>query len=160
MPVINLTGPAINIQTACSTSLVAIHTACQSLLKGECDIALAGGVSVLLPQKIGYLYQEGLMLSPDGHCRSFDAQAKGTTFGDGVGIVVLKPLDQAIADRDYIYAVIKGTAINNVGNLSNTQKRLEEARFLHLRDKIYNKTITTRNNDIFISNNISIINNI
>jgi amino acid adenylation domain-containing protein len=114
---LNLTGPALNIQTACSTSLVAIHTACQSLLKGECDIALAGGVSVLVPQKIGYLYQEGLMLSPDGHCRSFDAQAKGTTFGDGVGIVVLKPLDQAIADRDCIYAVIKGTAINNDGNL-------------------------------------------
>jgi amino acid adenylation domain-containing protein len=114
---LNLNGPAINIQTACSTSLVAVHMACQSLLQGECDIALAGGVSLLVPQKVGYLYQEGLMLSADGRCHAFDAQANGTVFGDGVGIVVLKPLAQALADRDCIHAVIKGTAINNDGNL-------------------------------------------
>jgi amino acid adenylation domain-containing protein len=114
---LNLTGPAINVQTACSTSLVAIHMACQSLLQGDCEIALAGGVSILVPQQVGYLYQEGLMLSPDGHCRSFDAAAQGTIFGDGVGIVVLKPLDRAIEDGDTIHAVIKGTAINNDGNL-------------------------------------------
>jgi amino acid adenylation domain-containing protein len=114
---LNLHGPAINIQTACSTSLVAIHTACQSLLKGDCDIALAGGVSILVPQKVGYLYQEGLMLSADGHCHVFDEAAQGTVFGDGVGIVVLKPLAQAIADGDCIHAVIKGSAINNDGNL-------------------------------------------
>ncbi len=114
---LNLNGPAINIQTACSTSLVAVHMACQSLLQGECDLALAGGVSLLVPQKVGYLYQEGLMLSADGRCHAFDAGANGTVFGDGVGIVVLKPLAQAIADGDCIQAVIKGTAINNDGNL-------------------------------------------
>ncbi|MTJ47693.1 non-ribosomal peptide synthetase/type I polyketide synthase [Dolichospermum sp. UHCC 0259] len=112
---LNLTGPAINVQTACSTSLVAVHLACQSLLKGECDIALAGAVSLL--QQAGYLYEEGMISSPDGHCRTFDAEAKGTLFGDGVGVVVLKPLKRAIADGDYIYATIKGSAINNDGNL-------------------------------------------
>ncbi len=112
---LNLTGPSVNVQTACSTSLVAIHMACQSLLNGECDISLAGGVSVSVPQKSGYLYQEGTIVSPDGHCRAFDAEAKGTVFGNGVGIVVLKKLANAIADSDRIYAVIKGTAINNDG---------------------------------------------
>ena len=112
---LNLTGPSINIQTACSTSLVTVHLACQSLLNGECDIALAGGVSVHTPQKMGYLYQEGMILSPDGHCRAFDAAAGGTIFGSGAGMVVLKPLDKALADRDRIYAVIKGSAVNNDG---------------------------------------------
>ncbi|WP_016953772.1 type I polyketide synthase [Anabaena sp. PCC 7108] len=114
---LNLTGPSINIQTACSTSLVAIHMACQSLFNGECDMALAGGVSISVPQKTGYFYQEDMILSPDGHCRAFDAQASGTLFGSGVGIVVLKLLSQAIADGDHIYAVIKGSAINNDGAL-------------------------------------------
>ena len=113
---LNLTGPSVNVQTACSTSLVAIHMACQSLLNGECDMSLAGGVSVAVPQKSGYLYQEGTIVSPDGHCRAFDANAKGTVFGNGGGIVVLKKLANAIADDDRIYAVIKGTAINNDGN--------------------------------------------
>ncbi len=112
---LNLTGPSVNVQTACSTSLVAIHMACQSLLNGECDMSLAGGVSVAVPQRSGYLYQEGTIVSPDGHCRAFDAKAKGTVFGNGVGIVVLKKLENAIADSDQIYAVIKGTAINNDG---------------------------------------------
>lgn len=112
---LNLTGPSVNVQTACSTSLVAIHMACQSLVNGECDMSLAGGVSVAVPQKSGYLYQEGTIVSPDGHCRAFDAKAKGTVFGNGVGIVVLKKLQNAIADSDRIYAVIKGTAINNDG---------------------------------------------
>ncbi|MEH2261608.1 beta-ketoacyl synthase N-terminal-like domain-containing protein [Nostoc sp.] len=112
---LNLTGPALNVQTACSTSLVAVHVACQSLLNGECDIALAGGVTLSIPQKIGYLHQEGMILSPDGHCRAFDAEAQGTIAGSGAGIVVLKRLKDAISDRDYIHAIIKGSAINNDG---------------------------------------------
>ncbi len=114
---LNLKGPSVSVQTACSTSLVAIHLASQSLLSGECDMALAGGVSLRVPQKTGYLYEEGLIFSPDGHCRAFDAQAQGTIFGNGAGVVVLKRLADAIADRDYIYALIKGSAINNDGSL-------------------------------------------
>lgn len=113
---LNLTGPAVHISTACSTSLVTVHTACQSLLNGECEIALAGGVSYLGSQKSGYLREEGMILSADGHCRSFDEKATGTLWGNGVGIVVLKLLDEAIADGDYIHAVIKSSAINNDGN--------------------------------------------
>lgn len=113
---LNLNGPAVSLQTACSTSLVAIDQACKALLIGQCDMALAGGVSVTFPNKNGYLYQEGMMESPDGHCLAFDARAQGTVFGDGVGIVVLKPLENAVEDRDHIYAVIRGTAINNDGN--------------------------------------------
>ena len=114
---LNLTGPSVNVQTACSTSLVAVHLACQSLLNGECDIALAGGASVQVPQKSGYLYKEGMIASPDGHCRAFDAQACGTVGGNGVGIVVLKRFTSAIEDGDTIHAVIKGSAINNDGSL-------------------------------------------
>ncbi|NEP40820.1 MAG: polyketide synthase, partial [Okeania sp. SIO2H7] len=114
---LNLRGPAVNVQTACSTSLVAVHTACQSLLNGECDLALAGGVSIQLPQKSGHLYREGMIFSPDGHCRTFDAQAKGTITGDGVGVVLLKRLNNALADGDSIQAIIKGSAINNDGSL-------------------------------------------
>ena len=113
---LNLRGPSFNVPTACSSSLVAIHLACQSLLMGECDIALAGAASVFLPQKAGYVYEEGMMLSPDGHCRTFDARAEGTIFGSGLGIVVLKPLANALADGDCIHAVIKGSAINNDGS--------------------------------------------
>jgi FkbM family methyltransferase len=113
---LNLTGPSLTVQTACSTSLVAISLACQSLLNYQCDMALAGGVSIQIPQKTGYLHQEGGVLSPDGHCRAFDARARGTIIGSGVGIVVLKRLAEAIADGDNIYAVIKGSAINNDGS--------------------------------------------
>ncbi|GFE68912.1 type I polyketide synthase [Chroococcus sp. FPU101] len=112
---LNLTGPSINVQTACSTGLAAIHLAAMSLKNGECDIVLAGGVSVQVPQKIGYLYQEGMILSNDGHCRAFDAQASGTIFGSGCGFVVLKPLETAIQDGDRIYAVLKGSALSNDG---------------------------------------------
>ncbi|NEO58120.1 MAG: AMP-binding protein [Okeania sp. SIO3B5] len=112
---LNLKGPSVNVQTACSTSLAAVHLAIQSLLDGSCDLALAGGVSVQVPQKIGHLYQEGMIVSPDGHCCAFDAEAKGTIFGSGVGLVVLKPLETAIEDRDHIYAVIKGSAMSNDG---------------------------------------------
>ncbi len=112
---LNLRGPSLNVQTACSTSLVSIHLAAQSLLQGDCDIALAGGVSVETPQKAGYLYQEGMILSDDGHCKAFDASSQGTLFGSGVGVVVLKRLDEAIEDRDFIYTVIKGSAIGNDG---------------------------------------------
>lgn len=112
---LNLRGPSVNVQTACSTALVAVHAACQSLLAGECDMALAGAAALRVPQKTGHLYQEDMIFSPDGHCRSFDAAAQGTVFGDGVGIVVLKLLEQAVADGDTIHAVIKGSAINNDG---------------------------------------------
>ncbi|HLO02127.1 MAG TPA: SDR family NAD(P)-dependent oxidoreductase [Symbiobacteriaceae bacterium] len=113
---LNLTGPTVTVQTACSSSLVAVHLACQSLLSGECDMALAGGVSVRVPQKTGYLYSEGGIASPDGHCRAFDADARGTVFGNGVGVVALKRLDRAVADGDHVYAVIKGSACNNDGS--------------------------------------------
>jgi len=113
---LNLEGPSVVVQTACSTSLVAVHLACQSLLSGECDMALAGGVSVKVPQKAGYLYQEGGIDSPDGHCRAFDAKAQGTVFGSGLGIVVLKRLADALSDGDHIYAIIKGSAVNNDGS--------------------------------------------
>jgi acyl transferase domain-containing protein len=114
---LNLKGPSIDIQSACSTSLVAVHVACQNLLNYSCDMALAGGVSVAFPQKSGYLFQEGMILSPDGHCRTFDAKAAGTSGGNGAGIVVLKRLADALADGDYIYAVIKGSAVNNDGSM-------------------------------------------
>ncbi|MCI0726484.1 MAG: amino acid adenylation domain-containing protein [Chloroflexi bacterium] len=112
---LNLKGPSIDVQTACSTSLVAIHLACQSLLNDECDIALAGGISIGLPQEAGYWHEEGSILSPDGHCRAFDARARGFVSGSGVGIVTLKRLADALADGDTIHAVIKGSAINNDG---------------------------------------------
>lgn len=112
---LNLTGPVLTVQTACSTSLVAVHMACQSLLNFECDMALAGGVSLVLPPGQGYLYKSGMILSPDGFCRAFDAQAQGTTLGSGVGIVLLKRLADALADGDSISAVILGSAINNDG---------------------------------------------
>jgi acyl transferase domain-containing protein/acyl carrier protein/SAM-dependent methyltransferase len=114
---LNLKGPSLAVQTFCSTSLVAVHLACESLKRGECELALAGGVSVLVPQQSGYLYQEDGILSPDGHCRPFDAEAQGTLFGNGVGVVVLKRLSAAIRDGDQIHAVIKGSAINNDGSL-------------------------------------------
>ena len=113
---LNLTGPSLDIQTACSTSLVAVQLACQSLQNYQCDMALAGGVSIGSPLKRGYLYQEGMIMSPDGHCRPFDASAQGTVFGDGVGIVILKRLEDAIEDRDNISAVIRAAAINNDGS--------------------------------------------
>ncbi|BBC27196.1 type I polyketide synthase [Pseudanabaena sp. ABRG5-3] len=112
---LNLKGPSINVSTACSTSLVVVHLASQSLLSGECDMVLVGGVSIRVPQKTGYLYQQGMIYSPDGHCRAFDAQSQGTIGGNGVGVIVLKRLTDAIADGDYIHAVIKGSAINNDG---------------------------------------------
>jgi acyl transferase domain-containing protein/acyl carrier protein len=113
---LNLKGPSIAIQTACSTSLVAICVACQSLLSYQCDMALAGGVRIALPQTSGYFHQEGGIMSPDGHCRAFDAAAQGTVGGNGIGIVVLKRLSEALADGDHIHAVIKGAAINNDGS--------------------------------------------
>jgi amino acid adenylation domain-containing protein len=111
---LNLKGPAVAVQTACSTSLVAIHLASQAILNGECDMALAGGVRVAPPLK-GYLFQEGMILSPDGHCRAFDARAKGTITGNGVGVVLLKSLEDALDHGDHIHAIVKGTAINNDG---------------------------------------------
>ncbi len=113
---LNLTGESVALQTACSTSLVAVHYAFQSLLDGDIDMALAGGVSIDARQKTGYLYQDGMIFSPDGHCRPFDRLAKGTVRGYGLGLVVLKRLEDAIRDRDYIHAVIKRTAVNNDGH--------------------------------------------
>ncbi|CAI1711099.1 Linear gramicidin synthase subunit D [Serratia marcescens] len=112
---LNLTGPAMTIQTACSSSLVAVHQACRALQAGDCQVALAGGISIGQLARGGYLYQPGMIFSPDGHCRPFDAQAAGTIEGQGVGIVVLKPLAQALADGDAVYAVVKGSAVNNDG---------------------------------------------
>jgi non-ribosomal peptide synthase protein (TIGR01720 family) len=114
---LNLKGPSLTVQTACSTSLVAVHLACQNLLDGQCEMALAGGVSVTVPQKTGYFYEEGGIHSPDGHCRAFDEKARGFVSGNGVGIVVLKRLADALRDGDTIHAVIKGSAINNDGSL-------------------------------------------
>ena len=113
---LNLRGPSLNVQTACSTSLVAVHQACRSLVDGECEMALAGGVTINVPGRIGYLYVEDNIVSPDGHCRAFDARAQGTVMGSGLGVVVLKRLADALADGDTIHAVIRGTAINNDGS--------------------------------------------
>ncbi len=112
---LDLTGPSINVFTACSTGLVAISQACSSIESGDCEMALAGGVSISTPVNSGYVYQEGSMLASDGHCRPFDAAATGTTFNDGAGLVVLKRLDLARRDGDHIYAVVKGCAVNNDG---------------------------------------------
>ena len=113
---LNLTGPSIGVQTACSTSLTAACLASQALLTYQCDLALAGGVTIRLPQKTGYLYQEGGLFSPDGHCRSYDGSAAGVMFGSGVGVVALKRMEDAIENRDRIYAVIRGWAVNNDGS--------------------------------------------
>ncbi|MEM7581908.1 MAG: amino acid adenylation domain-containing protein [Acidobacteriota bacterium] len=114
---LDLRGPSVNVQTACSSSLVAVHLACQSLRAGESDMALAGGVTVHLPQRQGYLHEDGGILSPDGHCRAFDERGGGTVLGNGLGVVVLKPLASARRDGDRVLALIKGSAINNDGAL-------------------------------------------
>lgn len=114
---LDLRGPAVSVQTFCSTSLVALHLACASVRRGECDIALAGGVSIRVPDRVGYVYYEGDLASPDGHVRAFDAGANGSMFGDGVAVVAVKRLDRALADRDTVLAVIRGSAINNDGAL-------------------------------------------
>ena len=113
--IFDLHGPSVNVQTACSTSLVAVHYAVQALLTGECDMALAGGVTIELPQGRGYLFRENEILSPDGECHAFDHRAQGTVFGSGAGAVVLRRLEDALADGDQIFAVIRGSAINNDG---------------------------------------------
>jgi acyl transferase domain-containing protein/thioesterase domain-containing protein len=113
---LDLKGPSMGIQTACSTSLVAVHVAAQSLLSGECDMALAGASSIELPHRQGYRFAEGEILSPDGHCRAFDESASGTLFGSGAAVVVLRRLEDAVRDRDNIYAVIRGSAVNNDGS--------------------------------------------
>ncbi len=113
---LNLTGPSFTMETQCSTSLVSIHLAIQGLLSGDCDMALAGGVAITLPHKAGYFYQEGSIFSADGVCRTFDEKANGTVFGDGVGLVALKRIEDALADGDQIYGIVKGSAINNDGS--------------------------------------------
>jgi len=112
---LDLKGPTVSVQTFCSTSLVAVHLACQSLLAYECDIALAGGVAIKIPQVSGYIYQEGGVLSSDGECRTFDAKANGSVLGNGLAVVVLKRLEDAVEDGDHIYAVIRGSATSNDG---------------------------------------------
>ena len=114
--ILDLKGPSVNVQTACSTSLVAAHYAVQALMTGECDMALAGGVTIELPQNRGYIYKEGEVLSPDGQCHAFDHRAQGTVFGSGAGVVVLRRLADALEDGDHIWSVIRGTAINNDGS--------------------------------------------
>jgi len=110
---LNLSGPSVNVQTACSTGLVTVHMACQSLIAGETDLFLTGAASIQSPEHAGHLYQPGMILSPDGHVRSFDADARGTIFGSGVGAILLKRLDDAVRDGDHIFAVVKGSAVNN-----------------------------------------------
>jgi acyl transferase domain-containing protein/thioesterase domain-containing protein/acyl carrier protein len=112
---LDLGGPSMNVQTACSSSIVAVHLACQSLLNGECDVALAGA-STVYPEQLGYVYRQGEILSPDGHCRPFDAQAGGTVMASAVGCVILKRLSDAVRDGDCIRAVIRGSALNNDGS--------------------------------------------
>ncbi|MFH8749551.1 type I polyketide synthase [Streptomyces rimosus] len=112
---LGFTGPAVSVQTACSTSLVAVHEGIKALLVDECDVVLAGGVCVRVPQRAGYLAERGMVHSPDGHCRPFDARGAGTVFGNGVGVVVLKRLADALADGDRVLAVVKGSAVNNDG---------------------------------------------
>lgn len=112
---LDLRGPSVNVQTACSTSLVAIHLAVQSLLSFECDMALAGGVTIEVPHGVGYAYREGEILSPDGRCRAFDERSSGTVLTSGVGVVALRRLADAVADGDEILAVVKGSAVNNDG---------------------------------------------
>lgn len=112
---LNLRGPSVGVNTACSSSLVAVHLACVSLLSGECDLALAGGAHIKVPQTEGYLFQDGMIFSPDGHCRALDATARGTVAGNGVGVVVLRRLSDALSGGDYIHAVIRGAAVNNDG---------------------------------------------
>ncbi|MFI6225939.1 SDR family NAD(P)-dependent oxidoreductase [Micromonospora echinospora] len=114
---LDLGGPSVAVQTFCSTSLVAVHLAAQSLRAGECEMALAGGVSIRVPDRVGHLYQQGGMASPDGHVRTFDADARGSMFGDGCAVVVLKPLAAAQRDGDTIWAVVRGSAVNNDGAL-------------------------------------------
>jgi acyl transferase domain-containing protein len=114
---LNLKGPSVVVQTACSTSMVAVHMACQSLLLRECDMALAGAAAVKGLKKTGYVYHEGGITSPDGHCRAFDERAQGTVDSDGIGVVTLKRLTDALTDGDQIYAIIKSSAINNDGSL-------------------------------------------
>ena len=113
---LDLKGPSVNVQTACSTSLVAVHMACRALLAGECEMALAGGVAIRCPQVAGYRYEEGSIASRDGHVRAFDAKATGTVGGSGAGVVLLKRLEDALADGDTVRAVILGSAINNDGS--------------------------------------------
>ena len=116
----NLRGPALSVQTACSSALVAVHLACQSILNGECDMALAGGVSLRIPHHVGYWHEPGSMVSATGHCRPFDVRSDGTIFGSGVGVVVLKSLQDAVDDGDRIHAVIRGSALNNDGSTKMT----------------------------------------
>jgi phthiocerol/phenolphthiocerol synthesis type-I polyketide synthase E len=111
----NLRGPAMSVQTACSSALVAVHLACQSILNGECDMALAGGASLRIPHRVGYCHEPGSMVSATGHCRPFDVRSDGTIFGSGVGVVVLKSLSDAVDAGDRIHAVIRGSALNNDG---------------------------------------------
>ena len=113
----DLSGPSVAVQTFCSTSLVATHLAIQSLRNGECELALAGGVSIRVPNKVGHIFGPGGQESPDGHVRTFDAQAKGSMFGDGAAVVALKRLSDALRDGDHIWSVIRGSAINNDGAL-------------------------------------------
>src|SRR4029077_9138731 len=112
---LDLKGPSFSIQTACSTSLLAVAVAGDHLLSRQCDMALAGGVCIRVPQRTGYYFEPGGIFSPDGHCRVFDEQAAGVVFGNGVGIVVLKRLSDALADGDTIDAVLRGWAVNNDG---------------------------------------------
>jgi acyl transferase domain-containing protein len=145
---LNLKGPAVTVQTACSTSLTAIVLACQGILTGQCNMALAGGVSISTGKKKGYIYKEGMIRSPDGHCRAFASEAKGMIAGEGIGIVLLKLLEDAIEEGDTIHALIKGSAVNNDGNRKvgytapSIDGQVEVIRAAHLMAEIEPESIT------------------
>jgi acyl transferase domain-containing protein/thioesterase domain-containing protein/acyl carrier protein len=145
---LNLRGPSFSLQTACSTSLVAIHVACQAVLNGECSMALAGGITAVRTRKSGYWYQEGMIHSPDGHCRAFDINGQGIIGGDGAGVVVLKRLQDAAADGDHIYGVVKSSAINNDGirkvgfTAPSVQGQAEAIRIAQLMAEVEPETIS------------------
>jgi acyl transferase domain-containing protein/acyl carrier protein len=145
---LDLKGPSVAVQTACSTSLVAVSLACDSLRDYQCDLAVAGGVTVMVPPRNGYLYEDGNIFSPDGHCRPFDARAGGTIFGSGAGVVILKRFEDALADRDHILAVIRDAAINNDGitkvayTAPNEAAQVDVITRAHARAEISADTIT------------------
>ena len=141
---LGLRGPAMTLQSACSTSLVAISTACQSLQSYQCDMALAGGVTIVLPQRKGYFYKEGGMLSPDGSCRTFDQNAAGTVFSNGAAVLLLKRVEDAIADGDTIYAVIRGYAVNNDGGNKERDDECRAEILEHVNKPLFQKVTKSR----------------
>lgn len=162
---LNLKGPSIGIQTACSASIVAVHMACESLRNRECEMALAGASAIFVPEKQGYLYDRKMIASPDGHCRAFDKKANGVIGGNGIGTVLLKRLDDAVKDKDNIYAVIAGSAVNNDGsmkvdyrapNIEGQQRVIEDALILSNVDPLSISYVEGHGTGTFLGDSIEI----